>query len=224
MARQRRAAAAIVALASALFVAALGFESAGHTTASRLDGLLAPAFYDPLGSHRGLAKAVAQFADPLPLMLAGAVTVLLALYLRRADLAALVALSPPVALVITELALKPLVDKRLGGELAFPSGHATACFAVAFVVAVVVLDLGLTQFARSAAAVATGVILLAVFVAMCIAVSGDHYPTDVLAAGAVAMTTVLVLSLTIDVVADRLRGSTGRGSHAVGHSQPLDGG
>jgi membrane-associated phospholipid phosphatase len=56
--------------------------------------------------------------------------------LIRDRLAALLAIAPPVAVVMTEVIAKPIVGRRSGGVYSFPSGHATAVSALAMYAAI----------------------------------------------------------------------------------------
>jgi undecaprenyl-diphosphatase len=109
----------------------------------------------------------------------------------------LAAAGPMLAALLCELALKPLVDRRLDGDLAFPSGHATGLAAVA-TVAVVIVVAG--QVGRRLTRAATALVLAGVLttVATSLVALGQHYATDVVGGFLVATATVNGLALALD--------------------------
>jgi len=127
-----------------------------------------------------------------------AILVLVCLLRRRYREAALLALSVPAAAVITERLLKPLVGRTLHGFLSFPSGHATATFALATAITVLLAGApGIPRAVRVAAAVtAFGV---AAAVASTMITSGLRYFTDAVAGAAVGTGTVLAVALLLDL-------------------------
>jgi undecaprenyl-diphosphatase len=112
---------------------------------------------------------------------------------------------PLAAALLAELALKPLVERRFHGDLAFPSGHATGVTAVAAAAVVIVVAGRVggrkTQFGTSlvatAAVVAVGTSLVAL---------DEHYATDVVGGVLLAAATVCALALALDRCPDRHRG------------------
>ena len=128
-----------------------------------------------------------------------AVLVLVCLLRRRYRGAALAAISVPVAAVITERLLKPLVGRTALGFLSFPSGHATGTFALATVITVLLAGApGVPRAVRLATEVIAFAVAAAVAAAM-IAL-GFHYFTDTVAGAAVGAGTVLATALAIDLV------------------------
>jgi membrane-associated phospholipid phosphatase len=79
--------------------------------------------------HHSPAKWLLFFTDPRVLagLLGGCLVV--ALYQRRWRLAAVTALSPPIAIALVQL-LKRLFDRQSDGALAYPSGHTTTMVVV----------------------------------------------------------------------------------------------
>ena len=117
---------------------------------------------------------------------------------RRYRGAALAAISVPVASMITERLLKPLVGRTSLGFLSFPSGHATGTFALAAVIMVLLMGAGVPRAVRLAATVTAFVVAVAVGAAM-IAL-GFHYFTDAVAGAAVGTGTVLAAALALDLL------------------------
>jgi membrane-associated phospholipid phosphatase len=83
-------------------------------------------------------------------------------------------LGPPLALLVCELVVKPLVGRTLGGSLSYPSGSAVGAAALA-TAAVLATP---TRW-RPFTAVLGGV--YAVWMAVAVVALGWHYPTDALA-------------------------------------------
>ncbi len=132
----------------------------------------------------GALVRIVKLGDPLVLVLGTLLATLLAL--RRDRLRALACLAgPPVAAVLVELALKPLVGRHFEGVLSYPSGNVTN-------VAAVSTALVLSVPGRWRAVVV--VLGTAATVAMAVAVTGLrwHFPTDA-AAGAVFGVGVVLL-------------------------------
>jgi len=108
-----------------------------------------------------------------PLLLTGVLCIAFgaALGQRRWRLALVVAVFPPVAIMVAQL-LKRVFDRDRGGALAYPSGHTTALVTVA---GMVVLVVGGRLWALAIAAVICGLGML--FVGMTF-----HYFTDTVGA------------------------------------------
>src|SRR5205085_9945502 len=101
---------------------------------------------------------------------------------------------PVTALLLTEAVAKPLVDRRHGLSLAYPSGHATGAAAVA------ALALVLSHRWRGwrGLAVASPVALaLPAVMAVALVRLDWHYPTDVVGGLAVGAATVLALAAVV---------------------------
>jgi undecaprenyl-diphosphatase len=128
-----------------------------------------------------------------------------ALALRHYRLAALAALAPAVATVLTEYVVKPIVDRRFvavyfrsrGGSF-YPSGHEAGVASLTTVAVIAVAALTVSRLWR---AVAVSVAAL-VDAAAAIGLVGNHYhyATDTIAAVALSVATVLACALLIDRV------------------------
>jgi membrane-associated phospholipid phosphatase len=159
--------------------------------------------------NRGHEVTVLRLADlgsPGPMFVLTFFVLVLALPMRRWRGALLLLLALPLASGVTEWVLKPLVHRTKGGVLAFPSGHSTGVFTLAFVVAMLMLDVHRTALATVArVVVAWAAILGAVVVAVALVASGFHYATDTLGGACVALIAVLAVSLGLDALSDRVR-------------------
>lgn len=146
---------------------------------------------DGHGLPDGLAPRAVAYAVPI-----AAVAALLGLAFvawRRRDRGAVVLclLGPVAAVFLTDSVAKPLVDRRMGIHLAYPSGHATGAAAVA-VLALVLCHrwtgwrgLGIASPFALALPAVMGVALIRL---------NWHYPTDVLGGLAMGAATVLALA------------------------------
>ena len=128
--------------------------------------------------------------------MAGALVLACAL-LRRYRQAALVAVSVPVAVALTEFALKPVIGRTSWGT-PFPSGHVAAV--AALVTALTVLLAGTATRVAPALGVALGFAALLVTAAVAIGVVGArlHHFSDTVGGAAVGVGTVLVTALVLD--------------------------
>lgn len=146
------------------------------------------------GLPDGLAPHAVLYAVPLAAL--AALVGLLGLAWRRHDRGAMVLclLGPAVALFLTDAIAKPLVGRRHGPSLAYPSGHATGAAAVA-VLALVLCHRwkGWRAFALAAP------IALAFPVVMGVALVrlNWHYPSDVVGGTAIGAATVLALAAAV---------------------------
>jgi undecaprenyl-diphosphatase len=114
----------------------------------------------------------------------------------------LAAVAPAVAGGLTDLVLKPLIDRHIGHGLSFPSGHTTGAFAVAITAAVLLLEgRGIRNPLRVALTVLS--LGLAACVAAAVVALGVHYTTDTIGGFCVALGVVLALALVIDEIAER---------------------
>jgi undecaprenyl-diphosphatase len=132
-------------------------------------------------------------AYALPLTALAAVLAMAAVAWRRGDrwAALLAVVGPIVVLTLTEAVAKPLVDRRRGGVLAFPSGHAAGAAAVAAVLIVLLNRWNgrgrLLRWIPVAAALPAGM-------GISIVRLGWHYPTDVVGGVALGLSVILVLA------------------------------
>jgi membrane-associated phospholipid phosphatase len=193
-------------LASALALALLAWAVFHADGARHLDArLLAHASADRFGTLGDLANPIADLGNPLPqvlLLLAG-----LAVALRSGRrAAALAGLAIVVGADLTTAVLKqalaaPRFDHVLGwaqvGEDSFPSGHATAAFAMAAAWTLFVP-------ARWRLPVACVGFVLASLVALAVVILHYHFPSDVLGGLLVATAwTCGVLALRLESLSSR---------------------
>ncbi len=136
-------------------------------------------------ADRGALVRIVKLGDPLVLVLGTLLASVLAF--RRDRLRALACLvGPPLAAVLVELALKPLVGRHFEGVLSYPSGNVTNVAAVAT---------ALTLASPGRWRLVAAVLGAAATVAMAVAVTGLrwHFPTDALGGAVFGVGVVLLV-------------------------------
>jgi membrane-associated phospholipid phosphatase len=191
-------AAALIALCVAVTVF-LGahFSHQGHP--GWLDRAIDHRIRHALIWHHGPLDLVTSIGDPIPVTLMTAALVVACLATRRWHGAVLLAVAVPVAAALTEMVLKPLIDRTMQGALSFPSGHTTGMFALVGCGAVLLAG---PSRPRLPAGGRLLLVLAAYLVATAVAVAliglGAHYFTDTVAGAAVGTATVLLTALILD--------------------------
>lgn len=192
---------ATVALAGCVAVTVLLAGWAWHRTGlDWLDAVVDDRLH-VLGWHHGrVLNDIADLGDLRPI---AAVTVALALAClaaRRLRAAVLAAVSVPAASALTEDVLKPLIGRAHAGGYSFPSGHTTASFAVATVIAVLMADPVRARLPAALRLLLTlGALAVAIAVAVAVIALGFHFFTDTIGGAAVAISVVLGLALVLDL-------------------------
>jgi membrane-associated phospholipid phosphatase len=201
--------AALLAAGCAAVTVLLALAFAGQSRPDRLDAAVDAAVRDAIGGHPGPLHLLANLGGQEIVTVMTVALVVACFAARRWRGAALAGVAVPAASALTESVLKPLVDRTIGsypGYPSFPSGHATAMFALAGTCAILLagpsrprlpgalrLLLGLGA-ALTAAAVGTAMVGL-----------GYHYLTDIIAGTAVGVGMVLLTALLIDWAARATR-------------------
>ena len=198
-----------------LTVAVVGGFVAHGTGPTALDkavaNLLQPGF-GPGGFHGStvglplyfLLGSVRQLGGPVPMTVLTGLLCYCCIAMRRLRGALLLAVAVIVASSLTEFVLKPLFDRTLSGFLSFPSGHATAAFALAAGVVVLLIDPPGTRMPRSLRVVLSVFALgIACLVALGLVAWHQHYFTDTVAGAAVGIAIALSTALVLDRLAAR---------------------
>jgi len=202
-----RRTAALVVTGCAAVTASLALAFAGQARPDGLDAAVDTHVRSGLGQYPEQLHLLAELGDLVPVTVLTAALILACLAVRRRRGAALACLAVPGAVALTEFVLKPLVGRTIhGAYLCFPSGHATASFALATTCAVL---LARPARRRLPGAVRLLLVLSAAVVAAAVATAmvalGHHYFTDAVAGTAVGLGMVLLTALLIDWAADSLR-------------------
>jgi hypothetical protein len=198
--------AALLVLAGCVaVVGGLGALLHDDTHSNRFDAAIGRWIRDDLPA--GAVRDFLHLTDPPLLIAVAALTLIVAVLVRRWDVAALVIVVPPVAVLLTEKVLKPMVARsnvlvteglRQEGALAYPSGHETATASVAAVIALFVLGAAVHRAWKMAWLAA----LAAVVVLAAIGLVGNffHFATDTIGAVGVAVAITLATGLGVDRV------------------------
>ena len=194
----RRPASLVLAGCAAVTAAlALAFTHQGR--ADGLDAVVDARIRGGLGRYHGALHLLDWLGGLASVTVLTAALVLACLAARRWRGAVLAGVAVPAAVALTEFALKPLVGRTIRGYACFPSGHATAMFALA-ATATVLLAGPLRP--RLPGAVRLPLILGAVLIAAAVPTAmvalGYHYFTDTVAGTAVGVGVVLLTALLID--------------------------
>ena len=155
-------------------------------------------------AHQDLLSWLALPGEPIPVAALIVVIAVTCLVTGRANGAVLAVVAVPVASVVAEHVLKPLVGRTAHGFLSYPSGHGTVMFALAAVLAVLMLNPSgrvLTPALRlivPAAAVALACVISVIVIGV-----GVHYFTDTIAGAALGAGTVAATALVLDLPGPR---------------------
>jgi len=218
--RQR---AAVLAGACVLVVAVLGLLFAHQSTADSFDSAVDSPVIAWLGG-RGLLPWLAFPGTPLPAVVLSAAIAAACLVTGRLNGAILALAAVPVATGVCDGLLKHLVHRTYLGQLAYPSGHTTAAFALATTVTVLLLVPPRPETGRAARiAIPVLACLTGVVVATAVIALRWHYFTDTVAGAAVGVGTVCALALVLDLPAVRRTLSGCHTGRASGVFMPTNG-
>jgi undecaprenyl-diphosphatase len=201
MPRSLRRPAAWVAAVAALTVAALGVRYAGMGRSSSTDRVLEGAVEDWIPTKERGFWLIHFFGNPMTVVVLAGLLAALALAVRRPRLAVLAVLGPGLTGLATT-ALKPLFDRTLDGELAYPSGHTGALTALAIVSAFLLVSL--LDVGPVGTTLLISVTVLGAGFAMAVALTAldIHYPTDTVGGFCTAIAVVLAAAFVVDRLAD----------------------
>jgi membrane-associated phospholipid phosphatase len=191
---------AVTVLAVCVAVAAfLGVLFAHQTQPGWLDARIDARVQAVLHGHAVALNRVATLGSFGPMVAMTAVLALACLLARRWRGAILVLIAVPAAEGLTELVLKPLIDRTLDGNLSYPSGHSTGVFALVAIIAILLAN---PLRPRLPAATRVLLVLAALVVASATALAmvalDYHYFTDTVGGAAVAIAVALATALVID--------------------------
>lgn len=183
-----------------IFVAVLGMLFAHDTRADWLDRAIDAPVIAWFGGHPGLAARLAAPGSQIPAAGMSAAIIVTCLLTRQLNGAVLGAAAVPAAIGVNEALLKPLIHRTYLGNLAYPSGHTAAMFALAATVTVLLLVPPRPGKARALRVlIPAAACVLGVVVATAVIGLRWHYFTDTLAGAAVGIGTVCGLALILDL-------------------------
>ena len=202
--------AALLAAGCVVVTACLAVAFGHQGRPGRLDTVVDARIQGLLDSYQGPLHLLSRLGGLLSVAELTAALVLACLVTRRWRGAVLAALAVPAAMTLTEFVLKPLVERSIRGYASFPSGHATAMFALAAICAVLLANPPRPRLPRAVRLLlAAGAVLVAVAVPVAMVAQGFHYFTDIVAGAAVGVGTVLLITLLIDLARPAARVSRG---------------
>ena len=194
----RRPAAVLVA-GCAVVTAFLALAFAGQSHADRLDAAVDGTVRDGIGGHPEPLHLLANLGGQEMVTIMTVALVAACLVARRWRGAVLAGLAVPAAVALTEFVLKPLVGRTIRGYPGFPSGHATAVFALAATCAVLLAGPSRPRLPGAVRRLLVfGEALVAAAVGTAMVGLGYHYFTDIVAGTAVGVGMVLLTALLID--------------------------
>lgn len=191
--------AALLVTGCAVVTTCLALAFGHQARADRFDTAVDARIRDSLGSYQGLLHLLAWLGGLVPVVTLTAALVLACLVTRRWRGAVLAGLAVPAAVALTEFVLKPLVGRSILDYPSFPSGHATAMFALAATCTVLLASPPRPRLPRAVRLLlVAGAVLVAAAVPIAMVALGFHYFTDIVAGTAVGIGTVLLAALLID--------------------------
>jgi membrane-associated phospholipid phosphatase len=194
----------VLTASCAFIVAALPVLFVRHTGLDWLDRSVDPGIQSMYRAHQGLLSWLALPGERIPVATLIVIIAVTCLVIGRANGAVLAVVAVPVASMLAEHVLKPLVGRTARGFLSYPSGHGTVMFALAAVLAVLMLHPPgrvLTPALRlivPAAAVALAGVISVIVIGV-----GVHYFTDTIAGAALGVGTVTATALVLDLPGPR---------------------
>lgn len=176
-----------------------GLAAAGKAHGNVLDRPIDSWIHARIGSHYAELHGIST-VGLIASEVAAAVIVAATLATRRLNAAALTVISVPVAFVLTEYVLKPLVHERINSWLTYPSGHTQAVFCVVAIAAVLLVSR--PRSSSPAPWLRVLIVILAAGVGCAVGVAmigmGFHYFTDTVGGAAVGCGVVLATAFGLD--------------------------
>lgn len=209
-----RAVAVLVWIAATVLLVALSVHFAHVSTGNRVDAAVDVRVRARLAEHARLFSLAARLGSPAVVVGGSALLAVLCALARWGRGAVFALAAAPLAGGITDLVLKPAIDRTHNyAGLQFPSGHTTGAFALALTVVVLLLPTAQTRLVSAIVRLLLGALALAVaaVVAVAVVVLGWHYSTDAVGGAATALAVVIGLAAVIDVTAWALRSERGGG-------------
>jgi membrane-associated phospholipid phosphatase len=204
-----RRSAIVIICASAVVTAALGVMFAHHTTGSSFDntvqrvlngngnGNFGPGFRPgPRSGPRQLLQVFSLLGSTPVLAMVTVLLVYCSAGLRRYRGALLLASSVIIGSGLSELVLKPIVDRTRYGTLSYPSGHATAAFALATAIIILLVrppDARMPVSMRIVISCLTAAAACGIAVGLTV-----HYFTDTIGGAGVGIAVTLLIALLLD--------------------------
>ena len=200
-----RPVAVLVWVAATVVLIVLSMHFAHVSGGNRVDAAVDSRVRARLAEHARLLSVAVRLGSP-EVVVGGSVLLALMCGAGRWLRGAVFALGgAPLAGGVTELVLKPAIDRTTvtSSALQFPSGHTTGAFALALTAVVLLLPTAQTRLlpALGRLLLAMAALAVAAVVAVGVVVLGWHYTTDAVGGAATALAVVLALAAVIDTTA-----------------------
>ena len=194
-------AAAAVVLSTTVF-AVLAARYGGGARPGRLDDRSQLLVDSALSGRIRPVGLLIGLGDPTVVVVTAVLLAGLCLWLGRRRLALLAIAGPGLTGLVTTLT-KPLVDRTLDGDLAYPSGHTGGATALGLVAALLVVSLLEPRPAGGVLTVAGGGLVAGGGMAILLVARDWHYPTDTIGGFCAAVAAVLGSALILEMLALR---------------------
>jgi membrane-associated phospholipid phosphatase len=201
--RAARTAIVVLAGACATVMALIAAQVADQPQPGWLDNAIDGGIRLGRSPHDRLLSLVATLGAPVSVIVIAVIVATACLLTRRYRGAFLVAIAVP-AIGLTDIGLKPVIDRTISGSLSYPSGHTMGAFALATTMVLLLtgpLHPPLSRRARVLLAIAA--VLVACFVSYSLIALRMHYFTDTAGGATLAIAMVLAAAVIIDLGADR---------------------
>lgn len=183
-----------------IVVVVLGVLFARQTTPDRLDRAIDSPIINALRDHQVLAAWLALPGTNIAAVVVSAVFILICLRTGRLNGIVLAAAAVPAAIGLNDGLIKHVVDRTYLGVLSYPSGHATAFFALASTAIVLFAARPPAVDAKPVGVlISAAACVIAVAVAIGVIALRFHYFTDTVGGAALGIGTVCVLALVLDL-------------------------
>lgn len=208
--RAARAVIGILAAGCATVMALIAVQVADQPEPGWLDKAVDRSIRHGISPHDHLLSLVAGLGAPIGVTVITVILAAACLLTRRYRGAFLVAIAVP-AIGLTEIGLKPVIDRTFAGYLSYPSGHTMGAFSLATTIVVLLIGpLHPPLSRRVRVLLAIAVMVIACCVSYSLIVLRMHYFTDTVGGATLAIAMVLVIALGIDLVAGRWGPATRR--------------
>ena len=201
LAASARLRAGVLLAGCAVLVAVLGVLFAHQSTPDRFDHAVDSWVIAGFAGQQGLGLRLASPGTTTPAIVLSVVIAVACLITGRLRGAVLAVAAVPIAVGLCEVLVKPLVHRTYLGQVAYPSGHTAAIFALAAAVTVLLLAPARPAMPRWLRILILAVAYLtAVAVVVGVVAVRFHYFTDAVAGAAVGIGTVCGLALVLDLI------------------------
>ena len=203
----RRPAAGVLA-GCVLISLVIGLLVAHQSRANSLDRAVDSWIRSGLAGHGRTLFTIHHLGESVSIATMTLAVIIGCLIVRRINGALLALVSVPLAIVLIEV-LKPLFHRTLDGFAVYPSGHTGSVFAVAAVVAVLLVDPARGKISKTARiAIVAAIVLVGCAVGVAMIGLNFHYFSDTIGGATVGVGTVLATAFLLDRLGQQMRRTT----------------